>query len=98
MAVRDGFLPDGECVCTRLDDGTIRIDRADPRILISAEVIDAIIDGSMPAGRLYRPHSHGGHASYAGALIKIPGVNQTVVYRITEYVPAIHGYIAEWPD
>ena len=44
LAVTDGMpppadLPRGECICTRLDDGTIRIDQADPRILISGELL-----------------------------------------------------------
>lgn len=109
LALRDGYLtprglPDGECIITSLygDDGMqtgIRIDHADPRVLISAEVLDAIMDGSSSPATLYRPRTLAGSALYeSGTLLKIPGVNRTVVYRVTEYVPAINAYIAEWPD
>jgi hypothetical protein len=38
------------------------------------------------------------HATYTGAVLHIDGVNQKVIYRIAEYVPRVHAYIAEWPD
>ena len=114
FAVTDGMpppsdLPRGECICTRLDGGNIRIAQADPRILISGEVLDAIArfgDSGQPvdcltlnarldtAGCMPPPW----RATYVGAVLHIEGVNRQVVYRITEYVPRIHGYIAEWPD
>ena len=37
-------------------------------------------------------------ATYRGAVLKICGVNRTVIYRIGEYVPRVDGYAAEWPD
>lgn len=110
LALRDGCLtphglPDGEVVLTCLFDGSgtqtgIRVDRADPRILISGELLDetardpgppAWLDTTGCAPPPYR-------ATYAGAVLRIEGVNRTVVYRVTGYVPAIHAYIAEWPD
>lgn len=103
LALRDGYLtphdlPRGDCIMTRLygDDGTIRlrIDHADPRILISAELLDGVADHPTPHARL----DLAGCTTYDGAVLKISAVNRTVIYRITEYVPAIHGYIAEWPD
>jgi hypothetical protein len=87
-------LPRGECIMTSLDDGTIRIDHADPRILISAEVLDAIVDERPPQASL----DLAGCTTYDGAVLRIHGVNRTMVYRITEYVPSVRGYIAEWPD
>lgn len=104
-----GDLPQGECVMTRLDDGSIRIDRADPRILISGELFDIVMrfgEDGLPGdsfaltarldvtGCLSPPW----RATYVGALLKIAGINQTVIYRITDYLPRIHGYIGEWPD
>ncbi|SRR6266566_2387945 len=114
LAVTDGMpppadLPRGECICTRLDDGTIRIDQADPRILISGELLDAIArhgviaDGTEAlalnawldtTGCMPPPW----RATYRGAVLKICGVNRTVIYRIGEYVPRVDGYAAEWPD
>ncbi len=107
LAVTDGMpppagLPDGECICSRLDDGGIRVDRADPRILISPEVLDAIAEGGPwpaslrldTAGCMPPPY----RGTHVGAVLHIDGVNQQVVYRITEYVPRIRAYIGEWPD
>jgi len=103
LAVRPGWsrpddLPQGDCVVTRLDDGRLRVDHADPRVLISAELLDAIIDGT---GDDASPHVRvdlTGCVTYDGATMKIAAVNRTVIYRIVTYVPSVHGYIAEWPD
>jgi hypothetical protein len=84
----------GEFICTRLDDGGIRIDHADPRVLISAEILDAVNGAGPRSAWLDLARC----ATYDGVLLKIHGVNRTVIYRITEYVPRIHGYIGEWPD
>lgn len=106
LAVRDGYvlpsdIPDGVCDLTRLDDGRIRVDRADPRILISAELLDSV-NGSlcMPDDRLplYVSLHHALPGTYAGAVMTIRGVNRTVIYLIGEYLPSVHGYIAEWSD
>lgn len=113
LAVRDGFaapadLPRGDCIMTTLADGSIRIDRADPRILISAECLDLIASGQETAG-----HPCPWPVAvldttdccdcmmqddYTLAVLKINGVNQQVIYRITDYVPAINAYIGQWPD
>ena len=114
LAVTDGMpppadLPRGEFSCTRLDDGSIRIDQADPRILISGELLatiarfgDSDLDGDWlvlnarldTTGCSPPPW----HATYRGAVLRVRGVNRQVVYRITDYLPRIHGYIGEWPD
>jgi hypothetical protein len=104
LAVRDGYpppddLPRGDCIITNLfvDDGPrpqIRIDHADPRILVSAELLDHAADYPDDCVRLDIATCH----TYVGAVLRIHAVNRTVIYRITEYVPAIHCYIAEWPD
>lgn len=107
LAVTDGMpppadLPAGEFTCTRLDDGTIRIDHADPRILIAAPVLYEIADGCSPwaavTGEPPPREDWDGHGAMEGAVLHIRGVNRTVVYRIGEYVPRVRGYIAEWPD
>lgn len=101
LAVTDGMpppadLPRGECIMTQLYDehrqrAGIRIDRADPRILISAELLEMIGRGEGAPGISLEPH-------WTGGILKISGVNRTVIYRVTDYVPRVHGYIAEWPD
>jgi hypothetical protein len=115
LAVTDGTpppadLPTGECICAHVDGGNIRIDQADPRIIIAAEVLDAVtrfgdsgalagdwlaLNARLDTARCMPPPWR---ATYVGAVLRIEGVNRTVVYRITDYVPRIHGYIAEWPD
>ena len=99
LAVTDGMpppddLPPGECILTRWIDGSISIDRADPRILISVEILDAVNGAGPRSAWLDLARC----ATYDGVLLKIHGVNRTVIYRIGEYVPRVHGYIAEWPD
>jgi len=109
LATRDGSLPPadlprGECICTRLDDGSIHIDRADPRILVGAELLAILASGvpaDAPDGAVLDMTDCCDcvmQDDYTKAVLKICGVNGTVIYRITGYVPAIHGYIAEWPD
>jgi len=102
LTVTDGMpppshLPDGNCIMTRLADGTIRIDHADPRILISAELLAAVFIKPAP-GVTLTPEYPGGRGYGEGAVLKIEGVNRTVIYRIGEYVPRVGGYIGEWPD
>jgi hypothetical protein len=101
LAVRDGYLtphdlPRGDCVMTSLPDGSIRIDHADPRILISAELVELVMIGHCPHAVL--DWTGPVQLGPVGALLKVAAVNQTLIYRLTEYVPAVHGYIAEWPD
>jgi hypothetical protein len=108
LAVTDGMpppadLPDGACITTRLDDGRLRIDRADPRILISAELLVEIYVAPMIGVSLapewpYRYPPVHADGFWEGALLKVCGVDRSVVYRIGEYVPRIRAYIAEWPD
>jgi len=101
LAVTDGMpppddLPRGEFRATTLADGSIRIDHADPRILISAELLHMIADGDGRDAWLDLRAS--GMFYLVGAVLHINAVNQHVVYRITGYVPRIRGYLAEWPD
>lgn len=106
LALRDGYttptdLPRGNCIMTSLlgEDGTqtgIRIDHADPRILISGELVELVMIGHCPQAVL--DWTGPVQLGPVGALLKIAAVNQTLIYRLTEYIPAIHAYIAEWPD
>jgi len=87
----------GECIVTRLDDpleGTkLRIDRADPVVRISPELL-----AEIPAP----PSDH--PATFDGKVLRIVGVNRTVVYRIRDVMEPVPGhfgywdYIGEWPD
>lgn len=81
--------PVGDCIVTEAIDGSLHIDRADPRVLISAELLDQIKDGRAVAA-----------VTLDGDLFRIAGTNRTVVYRIGEKVPDLNlnAYYAEWPD
>lgn len=78
---------EGECWTTRLPDGSIRVDRADPRILISAEFIDEI-----------RAGNHHPDVRLDGDLLHIDADNENVIYRIGDKHPTQDAYCAEWPD
>ena len=104
LAARDGMpppadLPRGEFYSSVLPGARVRIDRADPRILISGELLDIIADPPypMPHAWLDTAGCTPGHG-YVGAVLHIHGVNQHVVYRVVDYVPRVNGYIGEWPD
>jgi hypothetical protein len=87
----------GECVLTQLRDTAgniqLRVDRADPVIRITPELL----------AKIPRPPSE--HpATFDGTILRIRGINQTVVYRIREILEPVPGhpgcwdYIGEWPD
>jgi hypothetical protein len=104
MGQVDGEGYEGACEMTRLldDEGRwsgLRINRADPRILIAAELLTATFLMSMPGVSLAPPpDDRNGTPFWRGAVLTIRGVNQTVIYRIGEYVPGVRCYEAEWPD
>jgi hypothetical protein len=111
LAAMDGMpppadLPRGDCVVTTLygEDGSetgIRIDQADPRVLISEALLATVADDPPPYARLDRQctlPAMGRWGITIGDLLKIQGVNRTVIYRLAEYVPRVHAYIGEWPD
>jgi len=62
----------GECVCTRLKDGRVRVDKADPIIHIANELLESKDFGGIAAGVVIE-----------GDLVAI-GDDNLVIYRITE--------------
>lgn len=100
LSVREGYappvnLPQGSCTLTRTEDGALRIDQADPHILISAELLAEALHAPAKGVSLNIPLSS---FSFTGSILRIEGVNRTVIYRIGEYLAPVNGYIAEWPD
>ena len=93
-----GGLPRGEFYSTILDDGSLRIDRADPRIVISAEVIEQAASGRLGPRFTVTMLDYTVPNGHAGALLKIRAANRNVVYRLTEWVPSIRAYVGEWPE
>jgi hypothetical protein len=103
LAVTDGRppptdLPRGECIATMLDGGQIRVDHADPRILISAELLCGVEPYVSPHVSPHVSLDTVSDRTLIGALLRIRGVNRTVIYQITEYLPRVNGYIGQWPD
>jgi hypothetical protein len=115
LAVTDGMpppsdLPDGELIVHRVRD-SLWIAHADPRILISGELLDSFpitadSFGTTPDGPALILEHHAwldtagctAGSGYVGAVVHINGVNRQVVYRITDMVPRVNGYVGEWPD
>ena len=76
----------GEFIYTMLDGGRqMRIDRADPRVLISGPLVRQAL-------------AVGPHHTLAHNKLTIMGCNRKVIYIIGRYLPDIDCYEAEWPD
>jgi hypothetical protein len=69
------------------DGETVHVDKADPQIVIASRLLDDIRNG------WYQQWT-----SLDGDVLKIHGINRTVIYRIGEKVPDLDAYYAEWPD
>ena len=91
----------GECWLSRMWTlAEVRCERADPRMLITADLLDQIASTGYdhPAVTLTRPFPYRKQSRHSGAVLRIEAVNQTVVYRVGEYLPDRFCYVAEWPD
>jgi hypothetical protein len=92
-------LPQGECTITSSVDGSIRVDHADPRILISAELLETIRDKPVQGVSLrMAPRSSRSGPIGIGSVLRIQAANRTVIYQVVDYAPSVHGYIGQWPD
>jgi len=91
LAGRDWALaPKGECHLRNDEYGRIYVDRADPRILISDELVE---QWRTRHGLFCHPA-----VTLDGDAATIRAANRTVVYRLTEHVPEWRAWTAEWPD
>lgn len=79
----------GDCVLTLLADERVRVDQADPRILIASDLVHELRDGLQPRGR---------GITLTGDILRIEGVNRTVIYRISDERHDPYNYLGEWPD
>jgi len=75
----------GDLLCS-IRDGDVYIDRADPKICISDELL-----------RMLR-YAPGKGVSVDGDVLRIDAANRSVVYRIGAHDDALRCYYAEWPD
>jgi hypothetical protein len=103
---RTADLPSGECIAWPTGTGDqFTISRADPRIMISGEMFRIWHDGPNVDGVTLRcacedcpdaedPAMH----CPVGDVVTLRGVNRTVIYRITGYLPDVGCCVAEWPD
>jgi hypothetical protein len=78
----------------------VEVLHADPRVLISGEVLRQIHDGKPEETVPFAGADHPG----VGGVLRIHAVNRTLVYRIASDAPVADGYempdayIGEWPD
>lgn len=89
--------PEGYFHCHE-DNGTLIIDHADPRLVISAELIEAVASGHAHPDATITMLDYTIPGGHVGALLKIRAANRQVVYRLTEWLPSIRAYIGEWPE
>lgn len=92
---RIASLPQGNVIVHR-DGDRLRIEHADPRVVISFQLLDAIVrgDGHPDVTITAAP----GAAGWQDAVIRINAANRTLVYRLTECLGWYCGWIMEWPD
>jgi hypothetical protein len=79
----------GECILALVEDNRVRVDHADPRVLIACDLVHDIRAGKKPRGK---------GITLTGDILRIAGVNRTVVYRISAERHDPYNYLAEWPD
>jgi hypothetical protein len=103
--VRPAIIGYGELEVTRHyprapgDFAGITIDRADPRILITDEMLRLIARGHCTPYAKFcamRPRPHGG--DFTGGKLEIRDASRKVVYIIRECKPIMRCWLAEWPD
>ena len=94
----------GDCIMSthvdpRTGEYTFTIDHADPRILISCQMLREIFTGPAPGSRARVTLADPIPAEdwYLGAVLRIEDANRTVVYRITSRYGE-YAYVGEWPD
>jgi len=83
--VTDASRPDGTCTLRREGD-QLSIVQADPRVLISEELVEDLRRGECEP-----------HVTMADDVVTIHA-DRDVVYRLIEHVPAWRAWVAEWPD
>lgn len=88
----------GDCWCTTLygergEPVGVRIEQADPRVLISAELLH-----SFHAGMAFGSLTCAGATCPVGDVFAFNGVNRRVVYVVRRPVEQFNCYVAEWPD
>jgi hypothetical protein len=76
-------------------DGRLRVEHADPRILMSHSLFHMLFMGECTDALEYAPGPDGGHQ---GAIIKIHGSNGTWIYRVEKFISHEDGWLLVWPD
>lgn len=89
--------PSGVFITSRRDGG-LWIDHADPRVMISAELVEAFASGPPSAFASITGLDYTRPGGHVGALFKLHGTNRQVVYRLTKWEPSIRAYLGEWPE
>lgn len=79
-------------------DGRLWIDHADPRIVISLELLDMFVAGDLrpEVSVRVRDEQYSGPVCWLGAVIRIEAANRTVIYRLAGWYPSIRAYLGEF--
>jgi hypothetical protein len=76
-------------------NGRLRVDRADPEVMMSHELFRELLVSGMHPDIEYVPGPDGAHQ---GALIKVHAINGTFIYRIEKFIDHDRGWLCAWPD
>ncbi len=90
--------PTGICTTHENADGRLVIDHADPRLVISEEIIETVASGHGHPDATITMVNYTRPAGHVGALLKIKAANRQVVYRLTEWLPSMRPYVGELPE
>lgn len=87
MKLDDSY--NGELVLTRKErcfDAGMHIDRADQRVRVNRELMDGIVRAGNP------------NAEFDGHILRLNGVNRSVIYRMDGYDARRGQFLMSWPD
>ncbi|AQZ63387.1 unnamed protein product [[Actinomadura] parvosata subsp. kistnae] len=107
LNLRFGCVPEvfGDCTVSRDADGTYSVTRADPRLHISAGLLQKIAAGEHEPGvltgdpaRIAACARGEHHRDGPDMVLTIDATNRRVIYRISTYEFQPDWYLAEWPD
>lgn len=89
----------------------LEVVRADPQVVFTDELLNAIRDdvSIYPDVRVEGFEEYGPHicrestcspdrTCFTGIRVHLDAFNRHVIYLIGDYVPAVNGWVARWPD
>lgn len=83
----------------------LEVTYAEPRVQISRQMLVEIYSGRgagrwMPGVSMTLPYDRppGPTDFWTGSVLRVEGINRTVIYRVGEYYPETDCYEMTWPD